>query len=159
MKARAVYLGILLTNLAVLLAACASLPRQAKEAILRPFEPEEEPEILSARRAELLPQDAQDGTEEVWCVSVVYRCWSCPHGEWRTCISSYLARRIGSEWESKEMLTEEDWEEWEARDCPQRPEEAGETLERRTSFHISHPDSQQEGSSWHGCTNIREKRF
>ncbi len=104
------------------LVGCASLPGGAKETVLSSFISEEEPRILSAHKARLLPEDVAAGVEEVWCVEVAFRCWSCPHGEWRTCVSGYLVRRLGDRWESAEMRTEEEWAGWEARGCPQVPE-------------------------------------
>lgn len=121
MNARSVFLKAALVALIVPLTACSPLPREAKEAVLHPFDPEEQPRILSVHRGDLLPEDTEAGVEEIWCVKVVYRCWSCPHAEWRTCVSGYLVRRVGGAWQSAEMTTEEDWESWEARGCPPEP--------------------------------------
>ncbi|HHS97827.1 MAG TPA: hypothetical protein ENK08_08010 [Chloroflexi bacterium] len=122
MDARRIASGTVLLAVCLLLVGCTSLPRGAKEAVLSSFIPEEEPRILSAHRAHLLPEDATAGVEEVWCVEVAFQCWSCPYGEWRTCVSGYLVRRLGDRWESMEMQTEEEWAGWEARGCPQVPE-------------------------------------
>ncbi|HEY77034.1 MAG TPA: hypothetical protein G4O00_12830 [Thermoflexia bacterium] len=122
MDTRKVLLWALLLSLLFPLTGCTPLPQGAKDAVLASFPPEEEPRLLSTHKARLLPEDAAAGVEEVWCVEVAYRCWSCPHGEWRTCVSGYLVRRIEKQWESAEMRTEEEWAEWEARGCPVVPE-------------------------------------
>ena len=118
MKAQAIQCGAALLVLAVLLAACASPPREAEEAALRSFAPNQRPRIHSARRADPLPEDEQVGADEVWCVNVAFRCWSRGRGEWYTCVSSYLVRRIDDAWQAVEMATREDLERWEARGCP-----------------------------------------
>ena len=122
MDTRKVFLRISLLLLFLFLVACTPLPRGARDAVLAPFPPEEEPRLLSAHKARLLPEDVATGVEEVWCVEVAYRCWSCPHGKWRTCVSGYLVRRAGEEWRSVEMRTEGEWAGWEARGCPVVPE-------------------------------------
>jgi hypothetical protein len=118
MKTRAVQWGVAVLALAVLLPACASLPREAREAALGFFDPDRQPRIHSARRADPLPEDDQVGADEVWCVNVAFRCWSRGHEEWYTCLSSYLVRHIDDAWQAVEMVTQEDLERWEARGCP-----------------------------------------
>ncbi len=120
MKGRSICCGGGLLLL-VFLVACSSLPREAREAVLASFPSEEQPYILSARKADLLPEDETAGVEQIWCVRVGYRCWSCPHAEWHDCVSSYLVRRVHGEWVSAEMRMEEEWREWEARGCPPEP--------------------------------------
>ena len=122
MGTRRILLGAFLLSLLLPLAACAPLPGEAKAAVLTSFPPEEEPRILSTHKARLLPDDVAAGVEEIWCIEVAYRCWSCPHGEWRTCVSGYLVRRVGQEWHSAEMRTEEEWMGWRMRGCPEVPE-------------------------------------
>jgi len=117
--------GAVLLALVSILAACASLPDEAEQAVLRSFDPDGQPRIHFARQVDPLPEDLEAGAEEVWCVSVVFRCWSCPHGEWRTCISSYLVRRVNGAWEVAPVLTDSDWEGWEARGCPPEPDGMG----------------------------------
>lgn len=124
MKAQTTFVKVAFLAL-LLLVGCAPLPGGAKDAILAPFSLEEEARILSAHRARLLPGDVAAGVEEVWCVEAAYRCWSCPHGEWRTCVSGYLVHRVGQTWRSMEVRTEEGWAEWRARRCPEVPEAAG----------------------------------
>lgn len=118
MKTRAVQCGVALLALAVLLPACASLPREAREAALGFFDPDRRPRIHSARRVDPLPEDEQVSADEVWCVNVAFRCWSRGHEEWSTCLSSYLVRHIDGAWQAVEMVTREDLERWEARGCP-----------------------------------------
>ena len=118
MKTRAVEWGVAVLALAVLLPACASLPREARDAALSFFDLDQRPRIHSARRADPLPEDEQVGADEVWCVNVAFRCWSRGHEEWYTCISSYLVRHIDGAWQAVEMVTREDLKRWEARGCP-----------------------------------------
>lgn len=137
MRGRLAYLGAILSISTILLAACTPLPREAKQAILRTFDPDEQPRIHSARRVDPLLEDLEMGAEEVWCVNVVHRCWSCAHREWRACISSYLVRRVDGKWEPVPMLTEEDWEGWEARGCPREPEVVGEAPRPRGDIGVA----------------------
>jgi hypothetical protein len=118
MKIRAVQRGVAVLAVVVLLPACASLPREAREAALNFFEPERQPRIHSARRVDPLPEDERVGADEVWCVNVAFRCWSRGHEEWYTCISSYLVRHIDGAWQAVEMVTREDLKRWAARGCP-----------------------------------------
>ena len=104
--------------LAILLSACASLPREAREAALDFFDPDLRPRIHSARRVNPLPEDERAGADEVWCVNVAFRCRSRSHEEWYTCISSYLVRYIDGAWQAVEMVTRGDLKRWEARGCP-----------------------------------------
>jgi len=118
MKTRAVQWGVVLLALAALLPACASLPREAREAALDSFDPDLRPRVHSARRVDPLPEDERVGADEVWCVNVAFRCRSRSHEEWYTCISSYLVRHIDGAWQAVEMVTREDLKRWEARGCP-----------------------------------------
>ena len=118
MKTRAVKWGVAVLALAVLLPACASLPREARDAALSFFDPDLQPRIHSARRADPLPEDERVGADEVWCVNVAFRCRSRSHEEWYTCLSSYLVRHIDGAWQAVEMVTREDLKRWEARGCP-----------------------------------------
>jgi hypothetical protein len=118
MKTRAVQWGVAVLALAVLLPACATLPREARETALSFFDPDQRPRVHSARRVDPLPEDERMGADEVWCVNVAFRCWSRGHAEWYTCISSYLVRRIDGAWQAAEMVTRDDLEGWAARGCP-----------------------------------------
>lgn len=122
MKTRAVQWGVALLAVVVLLPACASLPREAREAALDFFDPDLRPRIHSARRVDPLPEDERVGADEVWCVNVAFRCRSRSHEEWYTCISSYLVRHIDGAWQAVEMVTREDLERWEVRGCPREPD-------------------------------------
>jgi hypothetical protein len=109
--------------LAMVLAGCGGrLPSEAKNAVLSGFEPDENPRIDSARQVEPLPEDLELGAEEVWCVNLIFACWSCGYGEWRTCADSRLVRQIDSEWQVSVVFTEEDKEKWEARGCELMPD-------------------------------------
>jgi hypothetical protein len=122
MKTRTARCGAALLVLMILLAACASLPQEAKQAALDPFDPDERPRIHFALRVDPLPEDQEMGADEVWCVRVAFRCWSPSCGRWYTCVSSYLVRRADGEWQTDEIATREDWERWEARGCPRDPD-------------------------------------
>ena len=114
-RSRAVLMFI---TLAVVLAGCGgALPPDAKKAVLSAFDPGQKVHIHSAQQVEPLQEDLEMGAEEVWCVNVTFTCWSCAHGEYRTCADSRLVRRIGGNWEVSLVLTEEDKEKWEARGC------------------------------------------
>lgn len=85
--------------LAVALTGCSEpLPADARKAIFDAFEPEEKPRIDSARQVGLLQEDLEMDAEGVWCVNLIFACWSCAHGEWRTCADSRLVRRIDDNW-------------------------------------------------------------
>ncbi|MEW6566860.1 MAG: hypothetical protein AB1449_01600 [Chloroflexota bacterium] len=131
---RCVIAGLIATWL---IAACASLPREAKQAVLRSFRPEEQPKIHSAQRAERLAEDCALCAEEVWCVIVRHRCWSWVDAEWYTCFSSRLARRIDSAWRVDPVLSADDWENWAARGCPREPEIIGMAPLQRQAGHQS----------------------
>ena len=86
--------------LATLLAGCSDpLPPEVKETVLSGFELEDKARINSAKTAEPLQEDLDMGAEEVWCVNVTFRCWSCDYGEYRTCADSRLVRRIDGVWQ------------------------------------------------------------
>lgn len=102
------------------LAACASLPVEAKEAVLNLFNRQEErPQIESAHQGELLPADVTAGVTEVWCVNVAHLCYNCAMQQLETCISPYLVRRMGNEWVVSAVVGEDNREEWTARGCPE----------------------------------------
>jgi hypothetical protein len=104
--------------LAMVLAGCGDkLPPEAKDAVLRGYAQDEKPRIDSARQVDPLPEDLEQGAEEVWCVNLVFSCWSCGYGEWRTCADSRLVRQIDGGWQVSVVFTEEDKEKWEARGC------------------------------------------
>jgi predicted small lipoprotein YifL len=109
--------------LTIALAGCGEkLPSDAKTAILSAFEPGEKARIHSAQRAEPLQEDLAMDAQEVWCVNLTFACWSCGHGEWRTCADSRLVRRIGDDWQVSLVVTDEDEEKWEARGCELMPD-------------------------------------
>jgi hypothetical protein len=109
--------------LAMALTECSGpLPADAKEVIFSAFEPEEKPRIDSARQVEPLQEDLEMGAEEVWCVNLIFACWSCAYGEWRTCADSRLVRLIDDNWRVSWVLTDEDKEKWEARGCELMPD-------------------------------------
>jgi hypothetical protein len=122
MKTRTARCEATLLVLAVVLAACTSLPHDAEQAVLRSFDPGERPRVRFALQVDPLPEDQEMGADEVWCVRVAFRCWSPGRGEWYTCISSYLVRRADDEWQTDQIATREDWERWEARGCPRDPD-------------------------------------
>jgi hypothetical protein len=109
--------------LAMILTGCGGrLPPEAKDAVLRGYAQDEKPRIDSAQQVEPLPEDLELGAEEVWCVNLVFSCWSCGYGEWRTCADSRLVRQIDGEWQVSVVFTEEDKEKWEARGCELMPD-------------------------------------
>lgn len=122
---RSLVRGTLVLGLALLLAACSGLPSEARQAVLRYFEPEEQARVYFAKRLDLLPEEESAGAEEVWCVNVEHRCWSCPHGEWRTCISSFWVRRVNGKWRATPVTSHQDLVQWEQRGCPREPEVVG----------------------------------
>jgi hypothetical protein len=104
--------------LAMTLGGCGgALPPDAKEVLLSTFDPDEKPRIDSAHQVEPLQEDIEIGAEEVWCVNLIFTCWSCAYGEFRTCADSRLVRRIDDRWQVSLVLTEEDKAKWEARGC------------------------------------------
>jgi len=108
----------LLAILLLVLAGCGStLPAEARTMVLRGFDPAAEPHIDTAQQVELMAEDLALGAAEVWCINVIYTCWSCDYGEWRTCADNRLVRRIDGRWEGSGLLTEEDQALWEARGC------------------------------------------
>lgn len=117
MKRWSIVRGMAWLLLMVMLVGCAKLPREAHQAVLNQFDPAEEPHLISIRRADALPEDQEAGAEEVWCVTMAYTCWSCSLSKYRTCASNSLVRYIESEWIVAPVVTEHDWESWEARGC------------------------------------------
>lgn len=112
------YAALLLTSLLVLGAGCQSqAPSDVRQAVLRTFDSSSNVRIHTAHQAELLEEDVADGAEEVWCVTVTFKCWSCGHGEFRTCADNRLVRRIDGALEVSLVITEEDQSDWEARGC------------------------------------------
>ena len=125
-KVRLIYCLAVILGAGTFLVACASLPSEAKQAVLSTFAPDEQPRIHSAHRADPLPEDQALGVEEVWCVNVTHLCYDCARQRMLTCISGRLARRINNTWQVSWIMTEEDWEAWEARGCPREEEVVGE---------------------------------
>jgi hypothetical protein len=104
--------------LATLLAGCGdSLPPDVKETVLSGFDLEDKARINSAKNAKPLHEDLDMGADEVWCVNVTFRCWSCDHGEYRTCADSRLVRRFDGVWRVSLVATEQDRAKWEERGC------------------------------------------
>ena len=125
MKNQTIRYGAILASivLAMALTGCGEkLPSDAKKAVLGAFELEERPRIDSAQQVEPLQEDLAMGAEEVWCVNLTFTCWSCGHGEWRTCADSRLMRRIGGNWQVSLVVTDEDREKWETRGCELMPD-------------------------------------
>ncbi len=117
---------LLLTVLLLALAGCGpTLPPDARRAVLRRFDPEEEVHIHRVQQVTPLPEDLEAGAEEVWCVSLTFTCWSCAYGEFRTCSDSRLVRRIDDHWEVSLLFTEEDKAQYEARGCELMVETVG----------------------------------
>ena len=92
-------------------------PSDVRQAVLRTFDSGSNVRIHTAHQAELLDEDVAAGAEEVWCVTVTFKCWSCGHGEFRTCADNRLVRRIDGQLEASLVLTEDDLADWEARGC------------------------------------------
>ena len=104
--------------LTMTLSGCgSSLPPDAQDAILGAFDYDSKPTIDQARQVELLPEDEALNAEQVWCVSVVYTCWSCDYGEYRKCGDNRLLRLIGGEWQIALVASEQDKEAFIARGC------------------------------------------
>jgi hypothetical protein len=109
---------VLTTWLLLMVAGCRPpAPSDVRQAVLRSFDADQNARIHAAHQAQLLEVDALAGAEEVWCVNVTFRCWSCAHGEYRTCADSRLVRRIDGQPQVSLVLTEEDQADWEARGC------------------------------------------
>jgi len=85
--------------------------------VLRGFDPQSNPHIDRAQQVTPLAEDLALGAEEVWCVNIVYTCWSCEYSRYRTCADNRLVRRIGDRWEISVLQTEEDRALWEERGC------------------------------------------
>jgi len=115
----AVLVSISLTMLlTIILGGCGrALPVDAKEALFSGFESDDNATIYSARQAEPLQQDLDMGADEIWCVNVTFKCWSCVYGQYQTCADSRLMRRINGEWQVSLVVSEDDKEKWEARGC------------------------------------------
>jgi hypothetical protein len=108
----------LFVALASLLAGCAPrVPSDVRQAVLRAFSADHNARIHSAQRVEPVAEDLAAGAEEIWCVSVIFTCWSCDYGEYRTCADNRLVRRIDDQLEVSPILGEEDRARWEARGC------------------------------------------
>jgi hypothetical protein len=108
--------AILLSH-ACLLTACATVPTELRGAVLDSFHDEEEPRIHSAIRASLAPEDRGAGVDEVWCIDVTRLCYDCAQLQLIECTSARLAWRIGDEWQVTRVVSEDDWEAWQARGC------------------------------------------
>jgi hypothetical protein len=103
---------------ATLLAGCGDpLPPDVKETVLSGFDLEDKARINSAKNVEPLQEDLDMGADEVWCVNVTFRCWSCDYGEYRTCADSRLVCRIDGVWQVSLVATEQDRAKWEERGC------------------------------------------
>lgn len=111
--------GLVFVLVVIVLAGCsrAALPSEAKTAVLRGFGPDMDVRIDSAQQVELLAEDLAMDAEEVWCVTVTYRCWICDYGEFRTCGDNRLARRIDDTWDISLVTTPQEEGRWEARGC------------------------------------------
>ncbi|GEM_PF-1881661 len=109
----------LVTILLLILAGCSgdALPAEARTMVLRGFDSQSNPHIDRAQQVTPLAEDLALGAEEVWCVNIVYTCWSCEYGRYRTCADNRLVRRIGDRWEVSVLQTEEDRALWEERGC------------------------------------------
>jgi hypothetical protein len=115
--------ALALITLTMTLTGCGEkLPADAQEALFSTFEPEEAPHIETVKRVEPLPEDLAVGAEEVWCVNLVYGCYSCSRLEILTCAGSRLVRRIDGKWQISLVMTEEAKEAWAARGCELAPE-------------------------------------
>jgi hypothetical protein len=109
---------LLATWLALTTAGCrAQAPSDVRQAVMRTFDSSSNVRIHTAHQAELLEEDIAAGAEEVWCVTVTFKCWSCGHGEFRTCADNRLVRRIDGELSVSLVTTEDDRVSWEARGC------------------------------------------
>jgi hypothetical protein len=130
MKERSIGYGVMLALLAVLLVlltGCGeSIPSEAKMMVLRGFDTDQNVRIDSAQQVELTEVDLAMNAEEVWCVSLIYTCWSCDRNEFRTCADNRLVRRINGHWQVFPILTDEDRAQWEARGCVLLPDIVGE---------------------------------
>ncbi|HDQ73897.1 MAG TPA: hypothetical protein ENN19_17640 [Chloroflexi bacterium] len=125
MKKQTIYykIALALILLTAILAGCGDkLPKEAKDVIFDAFEPENKPSFASVTLVEPLAEDIEAGFEEVWCVNITFNCWSCSHGEYRTCADSRLVRRSGDQWDVKVIFSEEDKEKWQARGCEFMPD-------------------------------------
>jgi hypothetical protein len=109
---------LLLTSLLVLVVGCRpQAPSDVRQAVLHTFDNDQNVRIHTAHQAELIEADLATGAEEVWCVTATFKCWSCGHGEFRTCADNRLVRRIDGELEVSLVMTEDDRADWEARGC------------------------------------------
>ena len=101
----------------VLLSSCARLPEDAKQTIFDLFDEWEAPRLHSAHRAELLSEDVAAVVDEIWCVNVDHKY---PQADLTLAdrVSGYMVRLVDGEWEVTRMISEDDWQEWNARACP-----------------------------------------
>ena len=116
-------LGVLTVS-GLFLVACSSLPDDAEQTVLAKFHVEEQPQIHSVHRGELLLDDSEIGAEEVWCVHVSHLCYDCGRQQLSSCVTAYMARLVNGDWYVDSVISEDDLEMWELRGCP-RLSEAG----------------------------------
>ncbi len=106
-------------GLTILVAACASLPSGAADAVLHTYAPDEQASIFASKKGALLEEDRQAGAEEVWCVQVSHLCYDCARQQLKTCVSGRLARLIRGAWSVEFVMDSEDIEAWRRRGCPE----------------------------------------
>ena len=119
MTRRLALVGMVLAWLMLALAGCTSLPEEARQAALDDFRAEEQPRFHSAYRAEPLAKDLESGAEEVWCINVAVICYDCGRMQYKTSVAQRVVRQVNRGWEVLQVITEEDWEDWAARGCPE----------------------------------------
>jgi hypothetical protein len=109
---------LLVAAVLLVLAGCgASVPNEVQDVVLAAFDADAEARVHAAWHVDPLPEDLRVGAEDVWCLNVTFRCWSCDYGEFHTCADSRLARLVDDQWQVALVLTEEDRVLWEARGC------------------------------------------
>lgn len=109
---------LLAMGVILIVAGCRpQAPSDVRQAVLHTFDAGSNVRIHTAHQAERLEEDIAAGAEEVWCVTVTFKCWSCGHGEFRTCADNRLVRRIDGELEVSLVTTEDHRADWEARGC------------------------------------------
>lgn len=116
---------LLTAALATGLSGCGDrLPREVEAAIINAFDPDEQPRLQSVNQVDPLPVDLEAGAEEVWCVNIIFRCFTPVYygrDELSTCGDNRLVRLVDGQYQIIRLRSDEDEADWIARGCELLP--------------------------------------